>query len=447
MYYNENRAAMSLGLIMAFRMLGLFMILPIFSLYTHQLPGATPLMIGLALGIYGLTQGCLQIPFGAYSDHFGRKKVICVGLVLFIIGSLIAATSHHIGGIIVGRAIQGSGAIGSTTLALLSDLSRDERRSRAMAMIGLSIGLAFALAMVIGPMINAWWHLSGIFYVTAAFGCISLTLLFTVVPAEPAQIIPEKKSGNWRNILINGALGRLYQGIFSLHAILTALFIAVPIILHQHFASHTFVVYLMVLTLSFVFMLPFIIIAEKKRLMKATLIGAVTTLILCCLSLIILHNWVAIASILCLFFTSFTLLEACLPSLVSKISPIERKGMAMGVYSSAQFFGIFFGGSVGGWLFGHFGATGIFIFCSTMAGLWLLSVISMPEPPYLSTQLIQTTEKPDENLLQRLKQTPGIAECIYRTQENLLYFKIDKQKIGIHELRKLVETGNLSILK
>lgn len=442
MYNNENRSAIALGLIMAFRMLGLFMILPVFSLYTHRMPGATPVMVGLALGIYGLTQGCLQIPFGACSDYFGRKPVIATGLILFIIGSLIAAMSHHISGIIIGRAIQGGGAIGSTTLALLSDLSRDERRSRAMAMIGLSIGLAFALAMVIGPMINTWWHLSGIFYLTAAFGCISLILLYTAVPAEPAQIVP-KKSGGWKNILTKSALLRLYQGIFSLHAILTALFIAIPIILHEHFTSHTFLIYLVVLGLSFVFMLPFIIMAEKKRRMKATLIGAVLTLALCCLSLLISHNWIVIATTLCLFFTAFTLLEASLPSLVSKISPIERKGMAMGIYSSAQFFGIFFGGSIGGWTFGHFGAPGIFILCIIIALIWLISAISMPQPPYLSTQLIQTETSPSDNMLSRLKQTPGITECLYRSQENLLYLKIDKQKISIHELRKLIETGNL----
>lgn len=446
MYHKENRATIAIGLIMSFRMIGLFMLLPVLTLYTQELPGATPTTIGFALGIYGLTQACLQIPFGTLSDYWGRKKVISIGLVLFVAGSIVAALSTHVWGIIIGRAIQGGGAIGSTTLALLSDVSRDERRSRAMATIGLMIGMSFAISLVLGPVINAWAHLSGIFWVTAMLGLLGMILLWTVVPSEPTRSGQHLEGDHWFKVVNDQALWRLYQGIFSLHAILTAVFIIIPIMLHHYLktsVTQTNLLYLGVLFISFVLMLPLIIYGEKKRALKRVLIGSVATLALCMLMLFEVSAVWEIGLILCVFFTAFTLLEASLPSLVSKVAPIRRKGMAMGVYSSAQFLGIFVGGSLGGWSFGRFGTNGVLIFCFVVAILWLLSVMTMPKPPYLSTQLIKLSQAPSAEGLKALALKPGVADCMYIAQEQLLYCKIDKQILGNYALRDWVEKSNL----
>lgn len=446
MYSNENRSTIAIGLIMSFRMIGLFMLLPVLTLYTHRLPGATPLTIGLALGVYGLTQALLQIPFGALSDHWGRKKVITIGLVLFIVGSVVAALSHHVWGIIIGRAIQGGGAIGSTTLALLSDVSRDERRSRAMATIGLMIGMSFAISLVLGPLINAWAQLSGIFWITAMLGGLGMLLLWTVVPSEPPRSGQSLEGNHWFKVLNDQALWRLYQGIFSLHAILTAVFIIIPIMLHHYLktsVTQTNLLYLGVLFISFVLMLPLIIYGEKKRALKQVLIGSVATLAACMLTLFKAQAIWEIGLILCIFFTAFTLLEASLPSLVSKVAPIRRKGMAMGVYSSAQFLGIFIGGSFGGWSFGRFGTNGVLIFCFVIAILWLFAVMTMPKPPYLSTQLIKLSKAPSAEGLQALAMKSGVADCMYIAQEQLLYCKIDKQILDNYALRDWIEKSSL----
>jgi len=228
-------AIFSLAMIMAFRMLGLFMILPVFSAHATALPGATATLLGVALGIYGLSQAILQMPFGMLSDRIGRKPVIAAGLILFALGSIVAALSHSIYGIILGRTLQGAGAIGSTTLAMVSDLTRDENRSKAMAMMGLTIGFAFSIAMILGPIIYTWFHLSGIFWATSGFAIVGLLLLITV-PTPPKVLVHpdiERETNNLKSVFKNGQLLRLDWGIFSMHAMLTATFIAIPILFTQ----------------------------------------------------------------------------------------------------------------------------------------------------------------------------------------------------------------------
>jgi MFS family permease len=252
MYKHENRAILSLALIMVFRMLGLFMILPVFSVATATIAGATPKLIGFAIGAYGLTQALLQIPFGALSDKVGRKPIIILGLILFIIGSIVAAASHSISGIIIGRAIQGGGAIGSTVMALLSDLTRDEGRTKAMAVMGLSIGCAFSIALVLGTLLNHLFGLSGIFIATAVFGVIGILLLL-IVPKAPKIVVQRKQS--MLVLLRDPSLIRLDFSIFSLHAILTALFIALPIVFDYKLnmsSEHIVVMYLAVLVIAFI---------------------------------------------------------------------------------------------------------------------------------------------------------------------------------------------------
>lgn len=453
MLQNNRSAVFSLSLIMAFRMLGLFMILPVFSAYATKLTGSTSLLIGIALGIYGLTQACLQLPFGMLSDKIGRKPIIATGLILFAAGSVVAALSHTIYGIIFGRALQGAGAIGSTCIALVADLTPDEHRSKSMAFMGLTIGTAFTLALVIGPILNTWFHLNGIFWATAVFAGIGFILLFTTIPT-PAKLTVhseiETVPNRLKAILSNVELIRLDIGVACSHAILTATFVAIPI-LFTHVLKlpewGQIVLYLVVMLLAFVAMVPFIIIAEKKRKMKGTFAGAVLTMALAQLLLLFFHaNIIVIGVLLFAFFTAFTLLEASLPSLVSKIAPIRSKGTATGVYSTSQFFGIFIGGVLGGWLFGHYQLNGIFIFGTVVGLVWFLIAMTMKQPPYESTLIFALTPELIENhqdLYHKLRGIEGIREIAFMTDDNLIYIKADKQKISENDLRNLIQKGNL----
>jgi len=377
-----NVALIALSSIMSIRMLGLFMILPVFSVYAEHMIGASATMIGLTLGMYGLTQAAFQIPFGLLSDHIGRKPVIFFGLCLFLIGSIICASTNSIYILLCGRALQGAGAIGSTVLALLADVTSEESRSKAMAFMGLSIGLAFTVAMIAGPVINHWLHLSGIFSVTALLAIIAMTLLF-IIPTPPKPLKNSEK--RFYNVLHNKQLWRCNAGIFFLHAILTALFIAIPILLthEMHLSSfQQIILYLSVLIIAFMFAVPFIIVAEKKRKMKTMFVSAILAIFIVQIGLCIFHHDVAMTIfLLFVFFTAFTLLEATLPSLVSKIAPIQNKGAAMGVYSSSQFFGIFVGGALGGWIFSEAHLAGVFVFCAGVAMVWFWIATSMQKQP------------------------------------------------------------------
>lgn len=446
----KNRpAVLSLAMIMAFRILGLFMILPVFSAHAVTITGATPTLIGIALGIYGLTQALLQTPFGLLSDRIGRKPIIAIGLSLFAGGSIICALSSNMTELILGRAIQGTGAIGSTALAYIADLTRDENRSKAMAFIGLSIGIAFSIAMVVGPVLFAWANLSGIFWVTAAFAGIGLLLLIRL--PKPPEVIThdtvEVEPNRLRAVFKNKQLLRLDFGIFSLHFVLTALFIVIPILFTHIFHLSTLAqsgTYLIVLFLSFIFMLPFIIIAEKKRRMKPIFISAIGLLLCTQVALYFYSNHSVLISIILLcFFTAFNLLEASLPSLVSKFAPIRFKGTAMGVYSTSQYLGICLGGAIGGIVLAKFGIHGIFFLCSLAALLWLLAALTMKQPPYLSTLIFEAKSKGRE-INQKLNNFPGVAEVSYSTEENLIYTKVDKRQIDENELRKCIEEVTLT---
>lgn len=443
---HSRKATALLSSIMSIRMLGLFMILPVFSAYAMHFSGATHTMIGITLGIYGLTQALFQIPFGFLSDHIGRKRIIFFGLCLLFVGSVIAANTHSIYVLCFARALQGAGAIGSTVLALLADLTRDESRSKAMAFVGLCIGFAFTLAMVLGPVINHYFQLSGIFTATALFSLIGMGLL-SLIPTPPTPLkTSEKISQKFKTVLKNKQLLRLDAGIFFLHAILTALFMAIPILLItelQLSGAEQILLYLCILILSFMFALPFIIIAEKKRKMRGVFIGAVSTLFCTQIMLALFDHHIFITGFfLFIFFTSFTLLEATLPSLISKIAPIQNKGAAMGVYSSAQFFGIFVGGSLAGFIYTHAELIGIFVFCASLAAIWLAIALTMKEPPYLSTLTfpMQYAQTHYEHLLN----TPGVSEVATVPSEGMLYIKIDKEKISETVLQKLLEDSNLT---
>jgi MFS family permease len=383
---SEIKSSALLASIYSLRMLGIFLILPIFSIYASELSGRpTEFQIGLAFGIYGLTQAILQIPFGMTSDRFGRKPVIYFGLLLFIIGSFIAGISEQIEGIIIGRAIQGSGAISAVLTAFLSDLTSDKIRTKGMAIIGVSIGLTFALSLVISPILNELIGVPGIFLLMGilAFIALGVVRFFIHEPLNKKKI----KSGNTddiKSILKNFDLNRLNFGIFTLHASQISMFMAIPfylinqgeISLNQHWS-----IYLPVLVISFVFIVPMIIISEKKNKVKESFIFSIALLFVTQFLFIYFSNGiVGIIMALIFYFIGFNYLEASLPSLVSKLAPIQSRGLALGVYNTSQSLGIFVGGSFGGLIANFYGYQGTFLFCSLLIMIWLILSISMKMP-------------------------------------------------------------------
>lgn len=447
---NEKQIVLSLASIYAFRMLGLFIILPIFSLYAKHFHHATPILIGLALGIYGLTQAILQIPLAMLSDRVGRKPIIIIGLLIFILGSCLAALSTSIYGIILGRALQGGGAIGSVLMALLADLTRVENRTKAMATIGMTIALSFAAAMVLGPALNSAIHLSGVFWLTAVLGCISLIIVVTAVPKPPRVVFhrdTEAVPALLYSVLTNPNLLRLNFSILIQHAILTATFIALPIVLAQNVGlleKHQWYLYLPVLLLAFITMVPAIIIAEKKRKMKMVLVSAVFFLGLTQILLWRFHaSLFFIAILLFIFFTAFTVLEAILPSMISKIAPAGSKGTAIGVYSTAQFLGIFLGGIIGGFIFSHFGVTALFLFCAILALIWLMNAATMQNPPHLSTLLLNVGMMSEEKariLSKQLQTVRGVVEAMIVVDEGVAHLKVDHDQLDRSALAQIAPT-------
>jgi MFS family permease len=449
---SERRVAFSLAGVFASRMLGLFLILPVFTLYAEELTGYTATLAGIALGIYGLTQALFQIPLGMLSDRIGRKPVIIGGLLVFALGSVGAAMSTSIEGVILGRALQGAGAIASAVMALAADLTREEHRIKVMAFIGISIGISFAVAMVLGPVLHDWFGVPGIFWTTSllALSGIGIISLFVPRPAISRFHRDTEVEINWfRHAVTDRQLLRANFGIFSLHAILMGTFIVVPQLLHhgrELDVGRHWQIYLPVLFLSMALIVPFILLAEKKRMIKQILSGAVLLLIVTELGLAGLSGtMVGLVIMLLLFFTAFNLLEAMLPSLVAKLAPAAHKGTAMGVYASSQFLGIFIGGLAGGWMMEHFGLQSVFIFNSVLAGLWLLLVISMRKPRYLSSQLLNVgslDETTADQLADKLSRVAGVTEVTVIAEDGVAYLKVDKQELDQDALLAYSVTEN-----
>jgi len=443
---SEKRAASGLALVFAFRMLGMFMVLPVLATYGMDLEGATPTLIGLAIGAYGLTQALLQIPFGILSDRIGRLPIIYCGLLIFAAGAALAAMSDSIWGVIAGRILQGAGAISAAVMALLSDLTREQHRTKAMALIGVSIGFSFAVAMIVGPLLTRAFGLSGLFWVTAGMALLG-GVIVALLPKAQAHV-RHRESGVAKQALgltlRHPDLLRLDFSILALHAILMASFVALPLALVEQGAlpkEEHWWVYLTALLVGFFGMIPFIIYGEKKRQMRRVLLGAVSALLLCELFFWWFGNglWMLVVGMVG-FFIAFNLLEASLPSLISKVAPAGGKGTAMGVYSTSQFLGAGLGGVLGGMLYQQGGLALVFAGCAALCALWFVVAFSMREPPYVTSLRLPLSARALANagLGRDLLQVAGVSDVLIVADEAAAYIKVDTQQLDREALDRLV---------
>ena len=376
----ERHATFALAGVFFLRMLGLFMLVPVLALYANQLAGATPFMVGLTLGIYGLTQACLQIPFGTLSDRLGRKPVIAMGLVIFTLGSCIAAFAHHILPVLIGRAVQGAGAVSGATLALAADLTRESQRTKVMAIIGVSIGIAFSVAFVVGPIIDGAVGLNGLFIASGLAGALALPVLFYLVPSPAAQVRRSSRI-SWAAVTAP-QLRVLYFGVLALHLVLAASFVAIPVDLREGLGLPTarhYTVYLPVLLASIVLVAPLIRLSMRPGwLMK---ISCAAIAMLCVAELLVWLTWhqrVGTYIALTVFFTAFNFLESSLPSLISRVAPPAYKGTALGAYATFQFLGMFIGGTLGGFVAGRVGFALVPAVCAGLCLVWLVAALRAP---------------------------------------------------------------------
>ncbi len=444
----ERRASFGLAGIYGLRMLGLFIILPVFALYAEHLPGGeSHLLMGIALGAYGLTQAILQIPAGWMSDRYGRKPVIYVSLILFALGSFIAASADNIYLVILGRVVQGAGALNAAVMALTADLTREEHRTKAMAMIGITIGITFSISMVLSPLLDSVIGVPGLFALTGVLSLLAIAVVKFMIP-DPAitrfHSDTEATSKKFAEVLSNKELLRLNFGIFSLHAILMSVFMQVPFVLERDglpLAQHWYI-YLPVMLIAFGLMVPPIIIAEKKAKMKQVFMGAVA-LAMCGQALLMFAQnslW-GVAVALLIFFTAFNVLEATLPSMISKIAPLAAKGTAMGVYSSVQFLGAFFGAAVGGALMQYVGGEAVFIFAIALLLLWLVVASGMQPLAAVRTKMYHLgaiNDAQGAQLQQQLALQPGVREAMVVVAEGMACLKVDMQGFDETAVERLV---------
>jgi MFS family permease len=392
----ELRAGFALGSLFALRMLGLFLILPVFAVHAPQLRGGDDLtLVGIALGAYGLTQAILQVPYGLAADRFGRKRMIVIGLLLFAAGSFIAAVADNIWLVIVGRAVQGAGAIAAAVMALAADLTREEHRTKTMAIIGASIGLMFALSLVGAPVLYRAIDMAGIFVLTGVLALAGIWVTAVLVPHEPSQHVAPAASlerGGLVGVLRNGQLLRLNFGIFVLHAVQMAMFVVIPLMLVDRgglaLPEH-WKVYLPVVLASFVLMLPPLLAAERHGRSRRLFLGAITLLVAVQIGL----TWWAtglgmIVALLLGFFVAFNLLEAAIPALVTRVAPAHAKATALGVYNTTQAFGLFAGSALGGWIGKHLGMQAVFVACAALAAVWALVATGMKVPPPVAARTV-----------------------------------------------------------
>ncbi|MDR2240212.1 MAG: MFS transporter [Zoogloeaceae bacterium] len=440
----ELSAGLSLASIFALRMLGLFLILPVFAVAAGKLPGGDNLtLVGIALGAYGLTQAVLQLPFGMASDRYGRKRVIVIGLLLFAAGSFVAAAAPDIYWTIAGRCLQGAGAISAAVTALAADLTREQHRTKVMALIGSSIGLMFAVSLVAAPALNAVIGLHGLFILTGLLALAAIGLVMKVVPDPPPAEHHDMEPVGFMEVLKDAQLLRLNFGILALHFIQMAMFVVVPgaivasggIPVAEHWK-----IYLPVVLASFALMLPPIFYAERRGRIKPVFVGAIFVLLLAQGGFLYgsgLFN--ALVANLVVFFVAFNILEATLPSLVSRIAPPQAKGTALGIYNTTQSLGLFAGGAAGGWLAQHYGPAGVFSVGIALALLWLLIAVTMQPPPMVAQRQFSIPPQVDlDTLREQLAGLPGVREAVVEPEQRIVYLKVNLERWDERRVRQLI---------
>lgn len=431
----ERRSTFALSSIFALRMLGLFMIIPVFSVAGQSYQHATPALIGLAVGVYGLSQAILQIPFSLIADRFSRKPLVVLGLLLFAIGGAVAAMSDSIYGVIIGRAIAGAGAVSAVVMALLADVTREEQRTKAMAAMGMSIGLSFVVAFSLGPWLTSLVGISGLFWVTTIMGLAAIAMLLLVPKVtRHHKNFQQGYLAQLKQVLKMPDLNRLHVSVFTLHLLLTAMFIYVPSQLIEFaqipLAKHG-LIYLPLLVISLFFAFPSIIVAEKYRKMRSIFLTAIAGIILGLMTLIFGYESKYILLIgLGLFFISFNVMEALLPSWLSKVAPIQSKATAMGVNASSQFLGAFFGGTLGGQLLMLNNTALGWSILTAIAIIWLFISFGLAQPRYLSSLVLRLPEnKQTDEWTSQLLAIRGIEEVVVMSDQQVAYVKVDKQRI------------------
>ena len=422
-------------------MLGLFMVLPVMSIYFDQYQQASAFLLGLALGIYGLTQAILQIPLGLLSDKIGRRPVILGGLLVFILGSVVAATAETAIGVVIGRALQGTGAIASTLMALVTDLTAEQNRTKAMASIGGSIGISFAVAMVLGPVVAANFGLAAIFWLTAALGLIGAVIVFKAIPKTFLMRQNRETQTDLQqlgNLLREPSLMRLNMGIFFLHLTLMAAFVVIPNILVRQLAinpDQLWWFYLSLLGGGFIAMLPAMIFAEKRNAQKNIFVLAVALMTIAMLVLGSTDGVVLTVSMLFIYFAAFNLLEALLPSWLSKVCPVGNRGTAMGIYSSCQFLGTFTGGILGGFALANVGIDGLFWLLGLMLLFWCFVAATMASPKPLQTLILQVGETKASDFVKSISNIVGVEDILLIEGEDLAYVKVNKNLIDLESIQ------------
>lgn len=442
----EKKVAFSLASVFGLRMMGLFMIMPVFALYGQHLEGFSPLWVGIAIGAYGLTQAVLQIPMGILSDKYGRKPIILGGLVLFAIGSVIAANADTIYGVVFGRAVQGMGAIAAAVLALAADLTRDEQRTKVMAIIGMCIGLSFALSLLMGPIVAQHLGLTGLFWLTAVLAIVGMLLIQFLVP-NPITQAPKGDTlatpAKLKRMFLEPQLFRLNAGIFILHLVLTAVFVALPLGLVDAglVKEKHWMLYFPAFVGAFFLMVPLIIIGGKRKNTKTMFQVALVIMLVALLTMAAFSSnlWVLSFAIV-LFFTGFNYLEASLPSLIAKFCPVGEKGSAMGVYSTSQFLGAFCGGMLGGGAFQLVGAVGVFIVAVILMSIWLFLTLGMQNPVLLKSYTLEAEvndKAQAQDMATQLSKLMGVVEAIVVLDEKVAYLKVD-ERFDLREARAVL---------